>query len=58
MARKERFIPPEIHLKVQLSACSIDKLNRLLFRDRIWIPEANLQNEDSHLDTFDRPSVL
>ncbi|KJZ70218.1 hypothetical protein HIM_10404 [Hirsutella minnesotensis 3608] len=34
----ERTFPPSLGLKVQISECAIDAVQRLTFRDRIWVP--------------------
>ena len=54
----DRSLPPQTqhHLRIQLSECSLDPSNRLLFRQRIWVPKfeplrtAIIQRmHDSHL---------
>ena len=35
---KERVFPPALGLKVQIAECAIDGGDRLIFRDRIWVP--------------------
>ncbi|CAJ2651960.1 unnamed protein product [Trifolium pratense] len=52
ISRDERALPAELQLKVQVSECSIDSLNRLLFRDRIWIPGAPPDGENNQLDAL------
>ncbi|KAF4476972.1 Transposon Tf2-6 polyprotein [Colletotrichum fructicola Nara gc5] len=50
--QRERSFPPSLKLKVQIAECEIDNGNRLLFRDRIWVPGSeDLDREANTLRT-------
>ncbi|KAF5503436.1 Transposon Tf2-6 polyprotein [Colletotrichum fructicola] len=48
--QRERSFPPSLKLKVQIAECEIDNGNRLLFRDRIWVPGS--EDLDSEANTL------
>ncbi|KAI1005950.1 hypothetical protein K3495_g2268 [Podosphaera aphanis] len=48
----QRSLPSELKIKLQISECNIDSLNRLLFRGRIWIPGGAGDEKNAPLDAL------